>query len=63
MLSPDGKSYASRKLALKALIKNGRTQEDIVEMRGKLSREGWKTSDIFPEKWHQVWVEMYNDCH
>jgi len=51
LMSPEGICYPNRKMALKALIKNRRTDEDIDEMRSKMCYDGWKTSDMLPKKW------------
>ena len=52
LLSPDGRQYRSRFVAIQDMFKRDYSDEEIDEMRGKLiDHEGWETSDLLPLKW------------
>ena len=51
-LSPDGKQFASRCLALQHQIKDGAAQEEIASMRKSLvDNEGWSEHTLLPQGW------------
>jgi len=51
LLSPDGKQYISRIVALTDMAKNGCKKEELDEMMDKLKYEGWKTNQYLPTGW------------
>ena len=61
LLSPEGTQFRSRVSALKYMVKNGQSLDDIEIMKDKLVDEGWDTSDLLPDEWlyKKVW-EGYN---
>ena len=51
LMSPEGTSYPNKKMALKSLIKAKKSEKEIDEMRSKMGYDGWKTSEMLPNKW------------
>ena len=54
IMSPEGKQYQNRVLALIDMIKNKNkcSQAILEEMYQKIQYEGWKTSDLLPKYWY-----------
>ena len=51
ILSPEGRMYRSRVIALQDMIKNEFPEFQIEEMRRKLVHEGWVSDKHFPDGW------------
>ena len=51
VLSPGGKEYKNRRLALQAMILQDYPNTDIEEMRKLLRYEGWNESPYLPDGW------------
>ena len=49
ILSPEGRMYRSRVIALQDMIQRAKPQHLIEEMRRKLIHDGWQTDVLFPE--------------
>ena len=51
ILSPDGKMFRSRVLAVEEMVKRGCSKVEEEEMRAKMAFEGWQKDPAFPEGW------------
>ena len=51
ILSPKGRQYMTRVVALTDMAKRGFEEELLEEMRSKLQYEGWKTKQYLPKGW------------
>ena len=51
MLSPSDEQFASRRMALKFMIENEHSQEDIRFMRDHLGLDGWQEHPLLPPNW------------
>jgi len=51
LLSPDGKQFTGRKLALQHMIKDKYEDIDIEKMQSGMSEDGWQRSEFLPAGW------------
>ena len=52
VLSPEGRMYRSRFVAVQDMLKRNYGEEEVAEMRDKLvQEEGWKTDHLLPVDW------------
>ena len=70
VLAPDGRQFKSRQSAVRVMIKLGKSQEDIDQMRACLVHEDWEISDVLPRDWrfkrvprseHRSHVQLMSD--
>ena len=51
LLSPSGQTFRGKREALRYLIENGHSQDEVEEMRNLLGKDGWISHDQLPENW------------
>ena len=51
LLSPSGQTFRGKREALRYLIENGHSQDEVEEMRNLLGKDGWVSHHQLPENW------------
>ena len=51
ILSPDGRMFRSRVLAVEDMVRRGCSKEEQEDMKAKMAFEGWQKDPSFPEGW------------
>ena len=62
VISPDGIKFECVRTALEYMAKSSFSLDDINMMALHLDREGWKTNELLPERWHRKKTESKKAC-
>ena len=67
LVSPEGKSFASRASAVKWMIKNRGELEEIYVILSHLDKEGWElgptSTSLLPAGWRIKWLSGIQNWH
>ena len=67
LVSPEGRSFASRASAVEWMIKNRREPEEIYAIWSHLEKEGWElgaaSTSLLPAGWRIKWLSGIQDWH
>ena len=67
LVSPEGRSFASRASAVEWMIKNRREPEEIYAIWSHLEKEGWElgaaSTSLLPAGWRIKWLPGIQDWH